>query len=251
MKHVIMKRTYDGTISGICKERNWGLIYCKSRRQIYRLEDPESTGLKAGDQVNFSLSPRGSAEHVRKVYINMHGIEFVPRFNTSHLHPVPDRAFYALINNIGSTDEAFIELEHQFPHMVGLTSCVLTNDGDDIVYAIRRGRKGHSRLVLNRKPDECDTVFGAFKRDGNRYIIITTYVGRKNALEPWDQRATEKDLSFWKDHALIYDSFRSDIIHKSSCRVCPWQLNQPSISTLNIHNKRLKNEDVGIQIHRQ
>lgn len=231
MKNILFGKMIISTSA----EMAHGWIRCLSNGKIYCFKpNVGSAGFYSGEKVCFAANSGNTAKDVRKVYINKHGIEFLPKYNVSHMHQVSDEHFSALIDNIASTDQSFIELEHRFPYAIGFTDCVSTNCDDRVVYAIRKGRKGHSRLVLNRDPEECDTVFGVFKRDGRRYIIITTYVGKKNALEPWDQRATEADMSFWQEHALIYNSF--DIISGSSCSVCPWVLNLPSVSKHLIKN---------------
>ena len=99
----------------------------------------------------------------------------------------------------------FLEKEHSFGRTVGTRSCVPTGEGDQIVYAQRPGRKGLTRFVKGREEAPSDTAVVVLKKDERKghYILITAFIGRKSALEPWDERATDKDRDFWSCHALV------------------------------------------------
>lgn len=126
------------------------------------------------------------------------------------------------LRQIKSQNRPFIQEEVDFGFNVGETICVPTGPGDQIVYAIRKGRQGHSRFVLNREPVSSSKIFVVLKRreEDRDYILITAFIGSQPRPEPWDRNATPDSLEFWQSHALLwgYDS----IIRDTVTEVCPW-----------------------------
>ena len=159
--------------------------------------------LNLNDDVIFLVEKNNTATAIRKLYTNPHGIKFSARVDASHIHIDLDIFLPVLINNISDSIENYIEIEYEFPDVIGKSECVHTNNSDTIMYGKRKGRKGYSRFVLNRQPEDCKSVFAIFKKNENGYLIITIFVGKKAAREPWDSNATSSDKVFWENHALI------------------------------------------------
>lgn len=115
----------------------------------------------------------------------------------------------------------FIEEEVSVKESIGNTQCVRTVDGDGIVFARRPGRKGLTRFVKNREPEDCDSVFVVLKKvRQHRYVLLTGFTGCKPEPEPWDEQAfsrakdpaeaRKRSQEFWNQHALVYHE--SDIV---------------------------------------
>jgi len=128
---------------------------------------------------------------------------------------------------IESHGRKFFIHEHDFGRVVGETVCVVTGRNDQIVYAKRPKRFGHSRFVKNRAPEPCEKAVVILKRDDyeDYYVLITAFVGHWPELEPWDRNLrTEADRQrsrkFWGSHALVWGS--EPTIQGTETDCCPW-----------------------------
>jgi len=113
----------------------------------------------------------------------------------------------ALINTDG---REFITEEVTFSEIIGVSNCVETSDGSEIVYAKRHGRRGYSRFTKNQSPLPTNKFTVVLKKgdhsnDGQEYILITAFLGPLAAPEPWDKNADENSIEFWQSHALVWD----------------------------------------------
>jgi hypothetical protein len=128
--------------------------------------------------------------------------------NTSHVHDNPELEKYLInaLSKIKSNNQNVIEGEVDFGKTIGVTRCIATSENDEIVFAMRPKRKGYTRFVKGRVPEPTSklTVILTKDRQTNDYLVLTTYIGAKAEPEPWDFRATDKALEFWKSHALVY-----------------------------------------------
>ena len=128
--------------------------------------------------------------------------------STSHVHNNPELEKYLVksLGKIKSNNQNLIEGEVDFGENIGVTRCVATVDDDEIIFAMRPKRKGYTRFVKNREPEPTSklTIILTKDRQTNDYLVLTTYIGAKAEPEPWDFRATDKALEFWKSHALVY-----------------------------------------------
>jgi len=116
----------------------------------------------------------------------------------------------------------FIVAEVDFGRIVGDSLCVLTQTGDEIVYARRLNRIGFTRFVKNRQAEPCSMVTVILKWDdpGECYVVITAFVGHRAEPEPWDFNATANSRAFWDSHALIWGS--NPTISDTETTACPW-----------------------------
>jgi len=230
-----------GRIVHIDKNRKFGFLISKDSKNIYFKLRNCQYEVKVNDFVAFKTidtSKGTEAVALRKIYINKNGIVFIPRLNRHHIHVVRNELIEELINNVEFyTESDIVEIEYEFPMPVGYTKCVPTSGNDKIVYAIRKGRKGHTRFVLNRSPKACRSIFAVLKKIDEGYLIITIYVGKKAAREPWDKRATREDLEFWNDHALIFDEQK--IIPHTYSLTKPWILNEEALCKLATYDRVL------------
>lgn len=146
----------------------------------------------------------------------------VDRFR-SHLHPSVASLLPEALARVDSQSRQFLVEEVDFCRLVGETICVPTGSGDEIVFALRHGRRGLTRFVKNREPEPCSSVVVILKRDDANsrvYILITTFVGRRPEPEPWDRNATERSVEFWSSHALIWGS--ESMVPGTETVECPW-----------------------------
>ncbi len=154
-------------------------------------------------------------------YLLGSGEAVIDRFN-SHVHDGVARLLPAALLRVQSQGRKFLIEEVDFGQPVGETICVPTGPGDEIVYAIRPKRFGHSRFVKNRKPEPCGAVTIILKRDefDPYYVLITAFVGHKPEPEPWDRNSNGLSRDFWSSHALIWGC--EEVMHNTVTTECPW-----------------------------
>ena len=172
-------------------------------------------------------------QHERFLEYTKDGFPVIDRYN-SHLkeHREVLAILPEALKKVDTKGRPFIEDEVSFDHTIGKSFCVKTSENDEIVYARRRGRKGLSRFVLNREPEDTNKVSLVLKkirervsqgkdaREVNAYLLITAWIGERAEVEYYDPRATEKSLAFWNTHALIYDP--ELIIPGTETKEKPW-----------------------------
>lgn len=154
------------------------------------------------------------------------------RFN-SHVHARIENLITEGLVMIDSHGRDFIEEAVDFGRPIGETICVATDECDQIVFAKRPRRGGHSRFVLGRQPEPCSSlmlVLKAISKDKQEFLLITAFVGYKPQPEPWDERyfsqqknpieARRKAQVFWENHALIWGG--EEITAGTETSVCPW-----------------------------
>lgn len=199
-----MNSTFFGKISKINSDNGYGLVTSiDDGTEYYFKTSPLNQNYTVGTDVAFHFEGRG-ATAIRKIYVNNQGVKFIPRINYYHIHVDIDQFLPEIIdqfNNLGD----FEIIISEFPKIIGQSICVETNEKDDIIYAIRKGRQGYTRFVKNRTPVDTNKLTVILKKVAvDQYIIISTFFGVEVGPEPWDDRATEKDIQFWSNHALIY-----------------------------------------------
>ena len=140
----------------------------------------------------------------------------------SHSHMDPALVREAL-ERIDGPHGPFAKIVVPMGRSVGHTTCVPTNESDEIVYAQRLNRAGHSRFVKGRSPIPCANVVVVLKQteqDANAYVLITAFVGNDAEPEPWDRNATPAARCYWNRHALIYGS--EECMPGTETKQCPW-----------------------------
>lgn len=206
-----------------------GVVYSETYDDEYYFKiDKSNKNFKVSDIVVFLVGMdrfgiKENAYALRKVYVNSKGINFYSRVNSEHIHLDLDKFMPDIIERIHDTDEDFVEIEYDYIENIGFSSCVEINENDNIIYAKRTGRNNHTKFVLNRSKELCNSLFAVFKNTEFGYLILTIYIGKKAGREPWDKFATAADNKFWENHALIFDS--NDIVKGSIELKCPRNYN--------------------------
>ena len=147
--------------------------------------------------------------------------EAVTDRHRSHLHEGVARLLPEALEKIETEGRDFFVEEIDFGRLIGETTCVATGPGDQIVYAKRPRRWGHSPFVLNRTAESCSSLVVILKKaeDGG-YVLITAFIGHRPQPEPWDRNATERSVEFWSSHALVWGS--EETIPGTETTECPW-----------------------------
>ena len=202
-----------------------GVVYSEiSGDEYYFKIDKNNKNLKVLEKVVFLLGMdrlgiEENAYALRKIYVNSKGMKFYSRVSNEHIHLNLDVFLPDLIEKIIDYENNIIEIENEYPEKIGYSSCVEINENDRIIYAKRKGRENHTKFVLDRKKEPCNSLFAVFKYTDYGYLILTIFIGKKAGREPWDKFATEEDKQFWKNHALVFDNI--DIIQGSLVSKCP------------------------------
>jgi hypothetical protein len=222
-----------GQILKINWEKGFGFLICNSQNYYFKIRNCIDK-VNVGEKVAFEKNETNIglvAIAIRKVYENEIGTLFIPRINYHHIHLKLEDFLPDIIDRIKiDPSEEIIEFEYEFPSVIGKTYCIKTNLENKIIYAIRKGRMGHTRFATDEVPQDCKHLFLVLKKIEEGYLILTIFIGKKAAREPWDEQANLEDLEFWQNNALIFNP--NDIISGSESAECPWVLNQPSICKL-------------------
>ncbi len=113
--------------------------------------------------------------------------------------------------------------------VIGKCNCVPITKSDEVVYVIRKGRKGPTPMVKKRKPIDSSCITLVLKKvEDDNYILLSSYIGGDSAPEPWDSNfydqftwkkkpnidklAYKKSIEFWNTHALIYDKDKISLL---------------------------------------
>lgn len=152
----------------------------------------------------------------------------------SHIHGEVASLLPEALGRIESAGRSFFIEEVDFGQIIGETTCVATRPGDQIIYAKRPKRYGHSRFVLNRTPEPCSSLVVILMKaqdgDYDYYVLITAFVGHRPEPEPWDRRnfsqqpnpakAERRSRKFWANYALVWGS--EPIVPGTETTKCPW-----------------------------
>jgi hypothetical protein len=233
-----------GRIIHLDRDNKFGLLKSEIDSDNYYFKTIVLHGdIQLNDRVTFTIRNKDEKQVItiiRRIYQNKYGMIFIPRVNSSHIHKGVEPYFPYIFEQITKFDEEKIVMAFEFPSIVGKTTCVTTNENDEIFYAIRVGRSGHTRFVLNREPFNCNFITVVLLRVPTHYLIMSSYIGNVAKPEPWDEHASPDDLEFWKEHALIFGEEK--IIDDSQSKTCPWVLNMPAICKINGHENKRINE---------
>lgn len=96
--------------------------------------------------------------------------------------------------------------------IVGVSDVISVNDGDEIVYAVRRNRDadGLVPFVKNRKGDACPyiAVHLVPQHDGT-YLLSSAWIGMFGGDDepfPLAPDATPRSKEYWDAHAFVHGS---------------------------------------------
>jgi hypothetical protein len=136
-------------------------------------------------------------------------------------HPTVLAVLPEALGQIGGGDEQIVT-EVDLGRVIGENIRVATSDADEIVYAQRTGRRGLTRFVKNREPEDCTSVVVILRKiTGGAYVLVTAFIGTHCPAEPWDQKYADKEsVPFWNSHALIWGA--EEVVEDTETTECPW-----------------------------
>lgn len=149
--------------------------------------------------------------------------EVVVDRHRSHLHQSVLALLPEALSRVESERRGFILAEVCFGRVIGVTTCVATRAGDEVVYAKRPKRLGFTRFVKNREAEPCSSVVVILKAADEfpaAYVLVTAFIGQKPEPEPWDRNASANSRAFWETHALVWGS--EPVIDGTETPHCPW-----------------------------
>lgn len=117
----------------------------------------------------------------------------------------------------------------EFPFITGYCDLIETTKDDEIIYAMRYGRKVYTRFVIGKQHyliNKCVICLNRSAFKNEEYYAVTMFPGGKSVKEPQDKYITtidqlENSLDFWQNHALVYNS--DDIDRNTLTKVCPYR----------------------------
>ena len=150
--------------------------------------------------------------------ITKNNMAVVDRYN-SHIHGDLMELIKEALSKIEV--KGFTVTSYDFSEVIGECSLVETVLMDEIVYAQRHKRNGLTRFVKNKKPKKSKSltmVLMPSKEKTDEFILITAFIGKPASVEPWDPKATSKDVMFWRNNAIIWDG---DVIPGTETEIRP------------------------------
>lgn len=158
-------------------------------------------------------------------------------WKTAHKAVTPELLNEAL-SKIQTQDKLFIGAI-DMGRIIGKTYCVPTTNLDEVLMARRYGRAGETPTVFNKPPVDCSKLVVILKKEDDKYVLQTTYIGELAPLEPWDPvLLNEGNLGkikeaedFWRTHALVYDKSAIDY----------FVINGENVSKEEVENKYISN----------
>ena len=149
------------------------------------------------------------------------GEAVLDRADGSHIHEGVGQLLPEVLSRVDSQGREFFKEVVDIGRVVGTKSCVVTGPGDEIVYAQRPHRDGHTRFVKNRESAPCSCLTVVLERaEEGHYVLKTAFVGDESELESWHPKATEESREFWSTRALVWGS--EPIIPGTETTDCPW-----------------------------
>lgn len=140
----------------------------------------------------------------------LHSGEKVYDRSPSHIHESAAPYVQEALLKVNSESREKFDAVIDFGKPIGISSLVITNDQDNIVFAQRVNRKGLSRLVKGRKGEPISTLLIGLEKstkEDNAYSLRTAYIGTSSKNEPWDTKTEEErkeSCVFWNKRAIIY-----------------------------------------------
>lgn len=114
-----------------------------------------------------------------------------------------------------------VYLHKDMGRIVGTSNLVKTTSEDKIIYAKRLNHDNYTRFVLHRKAEPSSFVTIALQEDATgNYALWSAWIGKKAPQFPGDPLETRMSRSFWKTHALVWNS--QTIQPKTTRTDWPW-----------------------------
>lgn len=203
-----MEKLSVGSILSIKEEKRFGFIQREGNQSIFFHLSQCREKLAVGDRVIFSVRQSkireglNEAFSIRKVHPQPNGYNLVIG---KFLRTVDDATPYLLehvpLVTLSENKKEFI-IERKYDHIIGKT-----------LAAKRFKRRGYSRFVEGRQPENSNafTIVINYNEHHGFYEVSAAFFGPPTLPEPWDRRAKQESLVFWRQHALIpHPVFRFD-----------------------------------------
>lgn len=123
----------------------------------------------------------------------------------------------------------FEELTVTFDYPVGYADMFETQEKDNVIYAIRKGRNIYSRFVTDKEPyliNTCAILLNQSYVSKTTYSIVTMFPGYVSQKAPQDKNIKTSEelkdsISFWKNHAILFNP--DDVLLDTVTTACPYE----------------------------
>lgn len=222
-----MKTIYTGIVTKYSKNEGFGFISNENLEEIYfHTQSCSNYNIGVGSPVTYikglsrTQNVKTEAFNLTRAFISNDG-QFVVNRPYNHIHKGVESKLEEVIQRISCNGRPFFTQQIDFNCVIGQSKCVEVNENDPIIYAIRDGRKGHTKFVKDKQPEQTNSITVVMKKTQDFYTILTAFFGKSAEVEPWDERADINSQNFWKNHALIFGSEPIDVT--SITEKCPWE----------------------------
>ncbi len=131
--------------------------------------------------------------------------------DSTHVDKVIKDLVLDVLPSIESNDEVHFEKSITFPSNIGICRVVNTTSNDQIYYAVRKNRKGYSRIVKGKEGEQSNVLsLALLKSSETKYILITAYIGDRAGPEPYDKYCMPSDKEYWLNHAFVEELVEID-----------------------------------------
>lgn len=210
-----------GTVVQLPNAAQVGLIKDSNGKTQVWATTRHATTLTVGARCAFELHCRRiRPSSVRAAFLTKDRRWVVDR-RDSHLHNgIGEELLAEALQRCDTLGERELKMTLDMGRSLGQCNCIATTASDDIVYAKRLGRYGHSRFVKGRVPTPTSHITLVLRKTHHYYKIVTGYLGTSSMPEPYDARADRAALLFWAHHALIWGTEPVD--NATITTVSPW-----------------------------
>ena len=204
-----------GIVKLTSKERSFGFIICDetSREYFFNLAHVSLKNISPQDEVHFfpvkDEQDRDRAVKVRKIFRDQNGRGYVKNWKADWVHFEPEEFLPFISDDIPKIKDFHIQ-QFNFNRLIG-SSELVDADEHEVFYAIRNGRRGHSRLVTGKNPLPCKSLVMTMRSYHEELTeIVSGYIGVMTPPEPYSENASHESVEFWKKKALRAESFSFD-----------------------------------------
>lgn len=159
----------------------------------------------------------GETKNGCKVYVDMEVSHAATHFaDDPHLLDLVKEA----LSKIEPTED-MVRMEIDMGRIVGDAGVVETDEGDDIVYAMRPHRERYSRFVKNKSAEPTQYITLNLRKKGEKlYYLYTAFIGKLVPSFPGGDYLPEQSREFWSKHALIWG--KQVVVPGTETKRCPW-----------------------------
>lgn len=140
----------------------------------------------------------------------------------SHNHNIGKYELRACFNTFkpGDKNSPVYVHSYKFNSSRGESCVVTTTDSSRVFYAIRKNRKGFSRICSNAKREISNYVTIVLLKQYDHYVLLSAWFGTQAHREPFDPMAEKNDILWWQQHAFVDDA--TEYYEDTVIVECPW-----------------------------